>query len=149
MFNISDSYRNISNNRGKCLFDSVLKLKKVKGQVTDNGITALYSKSEVGVGNLIVGGVSLQNRTDWRAAELIGRMVEGYYNEEDELLYVKLLSNEKILHIDALEIEDFSNNTLNPSKVPNTVPPPKSSHFASVALRTYDFVSNAPEKVTS
>ena len=112
MFNISDNYHNISNNRGKCLFDNVLKLKKVKGQVTDNGITALYSKSKVGVGNLIVGGVSLQNKTDWRAAELIGRMVEGYYNEEDELLYVKLLSNEKILYIDALEVEDFSNNTL-------------------------------------
>ena len=89
----------------------MLKLKKIKGQVTDNGITALTSKSKVGVGNLIVGGVSLQNKTDWKAAELIGRMVEGYYNEENELLYVKPLKNEKLLHIDALEVEDFSDNT--------------------------------------
>jgi len=94
-----------------CLFDDILKLRIVKGQVTDNGITALTSKSEVGIGNVKVGGVVLKNKTTWTMNEIIGRMVEGYYNEEDELLYVKPLKNEAVLEFDASMVDDFSNYT--------------------------------------
>lgn len=94
-----------------CLFDCILNLSKIKGQVTDNGITALDSKSKVSINNLIIDGELLQNKTGWRAAELIGRMVEGYYNKDGELLYIKLLNNENLLHIDASKVEDFSDNT--------------------------------------
>ena len=67
----------------QCLFDNILKLKYVKGQISDNGITALTSRSDVGVGNVKLNGITLKNKTEWNATELIGRMVEGYYNEDD------------------------------------------------------------------
>ncbi len=90
----------------------ILKLEKIKGQLTDSGITALSSPTEVGMGNIKIGDKVLSNKAGAGVEGMIGRMVEAYYSDESEALYVKLQKKEMYLAISYENFVSFANNTL-------------------------------------
>jgi len=99
-------------NEDNYVFSDSLGLTQLSGQVTDNGITALTDKTEVGEGSVIIGGVKLVNKSARSADELLGRMVTAYYNDEYELLHVAYKKNEKKLVINGNLINSFRNGNI-------------------------------------
>ena len=79
---------------GQTLLVSTLKIGKVEGQVTDNGVTALKTSSKVNQQHFVIGGYKFMLlRDDVNRNDYIGRYVEAYYDDSDE-------DNKQILYID-------------------------------------------------
>ena len=85
---------------GQTLLVSTLKIGKVEGQVTDNGVTALKTSSKVNQQHFVIGGYKFMLlRDDVNRNDYIGRYVEAYYDDSDE-------DNKQILYIDYSEEEE-------------------------------------------
>ena len=84
---------------------------KVEGIMTDNGQTALSSKSAAGFGNTIVGGVLMTNIAE-KFTGLIGMNVVAYYKAEGNKVLKHAYADEaknNILVIDAYDLVTDSN----------------------------------------
>lgn len=89
---------------GTTLLTYVLKMGKVEGQVSDNGVTALYTSSQVSQQYFVINNYKfLLYRDDVNRNDYIGRYVEAYYDDSDEdnkkILYIDYSKDEKVLVI--------------------------------------------------
>jgi len=88
---------------------------KIKGLVSDDGITSLTGASDFEKGYIKIGSKVLKNKTG--KDDLLGFSVTGYYKKDREngnevLLYVySAEQNNKVLTIDAKDIISYKNNT--------------------------------------
>ncbi len=102
--------------RKESFMSRMLKMKKIKGVVTDNGITKITGKTELSKGNIRVGdGVFTTNEKSGNAEEYIGCEVELFYTEDDGILNARFICPtyaERKLEILPENVIDFSGNTL-------------------------------------
>lgn len=98
--------------KNETFMTEILKLDKLKGRLTDNGITTLTGKSAVGKKQIKVGDKILSHDEESSGIKkLIGRKVCVYYGNdtenEDELVYYTTEDDEDILYIDAKNLNSF------------------------------------------
>jgi len=90
-----------------------LKLEKIKGVVTDNGVTALGRESNLGKGKIMIDDEELIVKDGYNFIGLIGKEVYAYYSfddtKENELLACVETSRNKITRISSWDIEDYDN----------------------------------------
>lgn len=98
------------------LLTKIMQLDYVKGVMTDNGLTSIYGKSDVGEGKIICGEKTLnnsgENAVDIR--EYLGYDVKAFYYIadifEDEVVYVMPSDKNEILTVSAEDFNSFKDN---------------------------------------
>lgn len=99
--------------KNETFMTEILKLDKLKGRLTDNGITALTGKSEVGKGYIKVDDKKLSHTADLNGVKkFIGRKVCVYYgndtDNEDELAYFTTEDDDDILTVDMKNVSSIT-----------------------------------------
>lgn len=101
------------------LLTKIMQVDYVKGVMTDNGVTSLYGKSDVGEDEIICGGVTLGNSgvnaTEIR--EFLGYNVKAYYyvadDLENEIVIAMPLDKNTVLTINAEDFNSYKDNRIN------------------------------------
>ena len=93
---------------GETFAESVLKLKKLEGRVTDNGFTSLSGTSKINENNMVIAGIKVDvTETVNYARDYIGLDVDAYYRTDAEaekpLAYVIPDKNDNL----TFELSDF------------------------------------------
>ena len=90
-----------------------LKIRKIKGILSDNGITALTGESEVGIGNIKIADMILTDQCKEDVYDLLGYQTEAYYSFADNSVndvYVAVPTTKNtVTEFDILDMTDYSN----------------------------------------
>ncbi len=106
VYSADGKYITYENNKGKNLLSVYHDIYKIKGIMTDNGQTALSSKSKVGLGNTVVGGQQLIGIEE-RFTDLIGYNVVAYYKQGSDKTFLHAYADSvknDVLVIDAYDL---------------------------------------------
>ena len=93
----------------------VMKIEKVEGQITDNGITALKSASKISPKYMMVGETKLlYTPASEKFRSLIGREVTAYYDVSNEAYpkLVHVIADDDAIVIDAKDFVSYSSGTI-------------------------------------
>lgn len=109
----------ISTSEKDTFLTGIVKIDYVKGVMTDNGVTSLYGKSDVGKSFIVCGTKTLNNRGDNAALarEYIGYNVKAFYSvadaNENDVIYVMPTNKNNVIEINASDVNYFKDGRLN------------------------------------
>ena len=111
---ISESELLEGSNKGGSYMSKRLGIYKLKGCVTDDGITSLYGESAIRESQIKIDNNVYENKSGISSADIIGYTVEAYYRKNNDgdneifFIYVNEISN-GVIEIKADDIKEYTN----------------------------------------
>lgn len=112
---VTDEYIEVKGSKENSFMREVMKLDKVEGVVTDNGITSLNSATKLDSECMEIGGVIVMHtKNSKRFRSLIGREVVAYYDITNKAknLLVHAVADDEVTEIDADNFISYSNGII-------------------------------------
>lgn len=109
------SSKNLMTDEDKTFMTEVLRLDKITGTLTDNGVTGIYHASAIGQDSIIVENIliGINQETNY-VRDFIGRSVVCYITQDDEptLIYANLSGRDDSVTFDIGDFENYTSSAI-------------------------------------